>query len=276
MNLQFNWREFSISPFDRRKAYSLTIPLLFATFPSSAATIQLLFDAFIPDERVINSVADVLPPFYTSFIGDNRNFDVNATKSGQARLFSSVILDLETENPLISTFTDTSVSVGFRIENGLEVADELKSVPTSNITAIRQGDSIILDVFAEARNPLIEVNLPPGLETPPAQYDYRVILTQTENLLEYTLTGTTKAYPAYSVFIEDQPILLNTAGDESDLIFVTETIAEIQGQIDIPEPIPEPYSSSITYYLVVIGTVLLFRKRNIPNNFKNSKKHFLK
>ena len=211
---------------------------------AKAATIELFFDAFIPDARAINSAADVLPPFYTSFIGDDRGFDVLATKRGKARLFTSVTLDLAAKNPLIDTLTDTSVTIGFRLEDGKEVADELKSVPTSNITATRQNDSIILDVFAEARNPLIEQNLPPNIETPPAQYDYQIILSQTENFLEYTLTGTTRAYPAYSVYIEETPILLNPAGDNPDLLFVSEPINLQQGEITLTaESIPEPFSS---------------------------------
>ncbi|MDY6902268.1 MAG: hypothetical protein SWZ49_29990 [Cyanobacteriota bacterium] len=229
--------------------------VLFSPLPAAAATIKLYFDAFIPEKRAVNSAADVLPPFYTSFIGDARDFDLNATIDGQSRLFTQVTLDTAAENPLIDTFTNTSVTIGFREENGVEVADELKSVPTSNVTANRVDNSIVLHVFAEARNPLIEQNLPPDIDTPPASYDYQIILTQTENLIDYTLTGSTRAYPAYSVFIEDTPILLNPAGETSDLLFVTEPIRQRQGQItQTPESIPEPPS--------VIGFLILALSRD--------------
>ncbi len=251
------------------KAWKIALCLLlifgiFSPQSAKAATIQLFFDAFIPDERAANSAADVLPPFYTSFIGDNRGFDFNATQKGLARLFTNVTLDLEAENPLINTFTDTSVTVGFRLENGQEVADELKSFPTSRVTANRLENSIVLDVFAEARNPLIEQNLPPDIETPPAQYDYEIILTQTENLLDYTLTGTTRAYPAYSIFIEQTPILLNPAGDTPDLLFVTEPISQRQGQIAIvSESIPEPPTLIGLLIMGVWGHTRLFLSKKI-------------
>lgn len=73
-------------------ATTMSVVVIEAT-PALAANIALYFDAFIPDERVINPVAEVLTPFYTSFIGDNREFDLEATQAGQARLFTRVLLD---------------------------------------------------------------------------------------------------------------------------------------------------------------------------------------
>ncbi len=183
--------------------------------PAPAATIALYFDAFIPDERAPNPVSEILPPFYTSFIGDNREFDLEATQAGQARLFTRVLLDLETDEPLIESFTDTSPSLGFRIENGEEVSDILKSLPTSAITAERDGDAILLNVFAEACNPLIESFLPPDAPpVSPAQYNYQISLSRTDDFLNYTIAGTIREYPAYSASIADVPVLLNQSVED--------------------------------------------------------------
>ncbi len=80
-------------------ATTVNVVLTEAT-PASAAILSLYFDAFIPEERAPNPVSEVLPPFYTSFIGDDRGFDLEATQSGQARLFTQVLLDLEADEPL--------------------------------------------------------------------------------------------------------------------------------------------------------------------------------
>ena len=234
-----------------------TLVCVFTPKSVSAATIQLFFDAFIPEERAINPAADILPPFYTSFIGDNRGFSSSATRAGEARLFTNVTLDLDAPEPLIGSFTDTSTTIGFRLEDGVEVADEFKSTPSSNVTATRDENIITLDVFAEARNPLIEQNLPPDIETPPAQYDYQITLEQTENAIDYTLTGFTRAYPAYSVYLEDAPILLNPTVPDSNLLFVEEPIAEIQGQIVQTKPVDEPANFT---GLLVLGTLLFFSR----------------
>ena len=238
-------------------AFCSTLVLVSLPKSVSAATIQLFFDAFIPEERAINPAADILPPFYTSFIGDNRGFSNSATRSGEARLFTNVTLDLDAPEPLISSFTDTSTTIGFRLEEEIEVADEFKSTPNSRVTAIRNDNSIILDVFAEARNPLIEQNLPPDIETPPAQYDYQITLEPTENAIAYTLAGFTRAYPAYSVYIEDTPILLNPTVPDSNLLFLTEPIAETRGQIAIATSVSEPANFT---GLLVLGSLLLFSK----------------
>ena len=245
----------------RRLFFTFCSTLTFVLLPKlvSAATIQLFFDAFIPDERVANPAADILPPFYTSFIGDNRGFSSSATQAGEARLFTNVTLDLDASEPLIDTFTDTSTTIGFRSEGGVEVADEFKSTPNSSVTATRQDNLITLDVFAEARNPLIEQNLPPDIETPPAQYSYQITLEPKNNAIAYTLTGFTRAYPAYSVYIEDTPILLNPTVPDSNLLFVTEPIAEIQGQIALTESVNEPANF---IGLLLLGTLLYGIKRN--------------
>ena len=253
------------TPYKKRKylffaVYSALVCVLIPR-SVSAATIQLFFDAFIPEERVINPAADILPPFYTSFIGDNRGFSSSATQAGEARLFTTVTLDLDAPEPLINTFTDTSTTIGFRLEEGIEVADELKSTPNSSVTAVRDDNLITLDVFAEARNPLIEQNLPPDIETPPAQYDYQITLEQTENALDYTLTGFTRAYPAYSVYIEDTPILLDPTVPDSNLLFVEEPIAEIQGQIARTESVNEPANF---IGLSILGALLYSSRRKKP------------
>jgi hypothetical protein len=240
-------------------ATTVTIVMIEAT-PTPAATLALYFDAFIPEERAPNPASEVLPPFYTSFIGDNRGFDLEATQSGQARLFSRVVLDLEADKPLIESFTDTSPSVGFRIENGEEVSDTLKSASTSVITATRSGDEILLNVFAEARNPLIELFLPPDAPpVPPAQYDYQILLAGTGNFLDYTLSGTTREYPAYSTYIADTPVLLNLSGDNPVQLGVIEPIEPIQGQIAIaPTAVPEPTPLA---GLAMLGGLLALKRR---------------
>ncbi|MGK7948893.1 MAG: hypothetical protein AB4368_08840 [Xenococcaceae cyanobacterium] len=65
---------------------SLLFSVIIPSQSAKAATIELFFDAFIPDARAINSAADVLPPFYTSFIGDDRGFDILATQKGYKKI----------------------------------------------------------------------------------------------------------------------------------------------------------------------------------------------
>ncbi len=248
-------------------ATTVNVVLTEAT-PASAAILSLYFDAFIPEERVPNPLSEVLPPFYTSFIGDDRGFDLEATQSGQARLFTQVLLDLEADEPLISSFTDTSPTVGFRIENGEEVSDTLKSAPTSAITATRSGDAILLNVFAETRNPLIEVFLPPDAPpVPPAQYNYQISLARTGNFLDYTFSGTTREYPAYSAYIADTPLLLNPSGEEPFQLDVIEPIEPIQGRIALASTtVPEPTTLA---GLAILGGLLALKRRTVRHSIKS-------
>ena len=206
---------------------------------AQAAQIRLDFDAFIPSARVTNPVADTLPPFFTEFIGDDRGFSLEATRNGQSRLFSQVILDTDMPNPLVSSFTEAGTSVGFLQQDGIETSQSLQDTPTSSVEATRIDEqTILLEIEAQAVNPLIEAFIPPEIEVevPPAEYVYDIELTLLDGAIDYALSGTTKAYPNYSAFLNGVPILQNEIdSDDSNLLCVIEPVSA-SGTVAVNEP----------------------------------------
>lgn len=193
---------------------------MLALAPSvQAAQLTFGFDAFIPTPRVVNPVADVLPPFFTEFIGDDRDFDVDATLNGEAHLFTQVVLDTDAPDLIVSTDSGSGTTIGFLIEEGVEVFQSAQATPTVAVEATRVSeDEILLEVAARATNPLIENFLPPEVEVFPAEYIYDIALTFLDEGISYDLTGTTREYPSYSVFLNRSPLLLNPANGEDSLL----------------------------------------------------------
>ena len=176
--------------------------------------LTLDFDAFIPTERVTNPAAEILPPFFTEFAGDNRDFSLEATRNGQSRLFAQVVLDTESPDLIVSSFAEAGTSTGFLEQNGVEVSQSDKTTPISSFEATRVDErNIRLKVTVRGKNPLIENFLPPDTETSPAEFIYDIDLTLCDEGISYDLVGTNRAYPSYSVFLNGEPILQNPADD---------------------------------------------------------------
>lgn len=204
---------------------------------AQAAQLSLAFDAFIPTARVINPVADVLPPFFTEFIGDNRDFDLNATLNQEARLSTQVVLDTDTPDLIVSSSTVAGTTIGFLLENGVETSLSDRTEPISSVEATRISDSeILLKVAASATNPLVDNFLPPDVIVPPAEYVYDVALTFLDEGIGYDLVGVNREYPSYSVFLNQTPILLNAAnGTDPNLLANIESVSA-QGIVAVHEP----------------------------------------
>ena len=209
------------------QSFGLALGIVLLSPAAQAAQLTFAFDAFIPSPRVVNPVAEVLPPFFTEFVGDDRDFDVDATLNGEARLFTQVVLDTEAPNPLVSSFSEAGTTVGFLMQDGLERSQSAQTTPTSAVQATRTGENeILLQVLARATNPLIDDFLPPEIPVPPAEYVYDITLMLLDGRVAYDLTGTTRAFPNYSVFLERTPLLLNPAnGDDSQLLAVIEPVS---------------------------------------------------
>lgn len=204
---------------------------------ASAAQLIFGFDAFIPTARVDNPLAEVLPPFYTEFIGDDRDFDRDATLNGEARLFTQVVVDTDAPDLIVSTFTAAGTTLGFFVEDGVEVTQSAQATPTSRVEARRMDPNTIrLAVAASATNPLIENFLPPDAEAFPAEYRYDITVTLRDDSIHYSLIGTTREYPSYSVYLNQAPLLLNPAdGEDARLLGNLEPVSAT-GVVPIPEP----------------------------------------
>ncbi len=229
---------------------------------AQAARLTLDFDAFIPTERVANPAVDLLPPFFTEFVGDNRGFSLEATRNGQSRLFSQVVIDTQSPDLIVSSFAEAGTSVGFLEQNGVEVSQSDKTTPVSSFEATRVGEnSIKLKVAAQATNPLIEKFLPPDIETTPAEFIYDIDLTLSDDGIIYDLTGTNRAYPNYSVFLNGEPILLNPTDDVNnpELLNVIESV-QASGKVSVAA-VNEP-SSLLGLGLIAIA-VLLWNLRSV-------------
>lgn len=218
---------------------NIGVILSLLTIAPTAQATQLTFgfDAFIPTARVDNPLAETLPPFFTEFIGDDRDFDLEATLSGQSRLFTQVVLDTDAPNPLVSTVSGSGTTVGFLMENGTEVSQSAQATPTSSVEVTRiNPNEILLKVAASATNPLIDNFLPPDVEAIPAEYIYDIALTFLDNEIEYELTGTNREYPSYSVFLNQTPILLNPANGENALLLGNVETVNASGTVSVNEP----------------------------------------
>lgn len=204
---------------------------------AEAVQIKLGFDAFIPTARVANPLAEVLPPFFTEFIGDNRSFSLEATRNGEARLFSQVVLETDNPNLILSAFSEAGTTVGFRLENGVEVSQSARTTPISSIEAARTGENeIFLKVAASATNPLIDDFLPPEVEVFSAEYIYDIRLTILSNGIGYDLVGTNREFPNYSVFLNQAPILLNPANGTDSLLLGNIEPVSAKGTVTVSEP----------------------------------------
>ena len=245
----------------RFEIVGLTLSLSLIAPASRAAQLTLNFDAFIPTPRIANPVANELPPFFTEFIGDDRDFDLVATQNGEARLFTEVVLDTDAPDPLVSSSTGGGTTVGFLIQDGVEVAQSAQAPTASSVTATRLSDNqILLEVAASATNPLIENFLPSDISVPPAEYVYDITLTQQADGLAYDLVGTNREYPSYSVFLNEVPILLNTAnGDDSTLLSNVESVST-SGVLLNPEAaaVAEP---ATLLGIGLVAAVIIQRKR---------------
>lgn len=210
-----------------------------AAAPAAQATqLTFDFDAFIPTERVTNPAAELLPPFFTEFKGDNRDFSLEATRSGRSRLFSQVVIDTENPELIISSFAQAGTSVGFLEQDGVEVSQSDRTTPISSFTATRVDDRTIkLEVAARATNPLIDNFLPPDVENTPAEFIYDIDLTLSDNGVDYELVGTNRAYPNYSVFLNGEAILLSETEDAGnpELLRIIEPV-EASGTVSVNEP----------------------------------------
>lgn len=219
------------------KAIGTIFGLLIAPTAAQAAQISLGFDAFIPTARIANPVAQTLPPFFTEFIGDNRDFDLDATLSGKARLSTQVVLDTDAPDLLVSMSSTAGTTVGFLQQAGVEVSQSDRTTPVSSVEAVRISDrEILLKVAASATNPLITNFLPPEIEVPPAEYVYDITLTLLEGGIGYDLVGTNREFPSYSVFLNQTPILLNPADAEDATLLGNLESVSASGIVAVNEP----------------------------------------
>ncbi|MEO1637500.1 MAG: PEP-CTERM sorting domain-containing protein [Cyanobacteria bacterium J06631_9] len=231
-----------------------------------AAKLTFNFDAFIPTPRVANPVADVLPPFFTEFTGDGRGFDFEATRNGESRLFTEVVLDTEADNPLVSAFTSGGLSVGFLTVDGVEVSQSAQAIATSTVSATRLSDrQLSLQIAASTQNPLIVNFLPPEVPAEavaPAEYIYDVELELFDDGVGYELTGTNREYPSYSAFLNGTPILTNPAGaGGSSLLEVIEPVSA-SGFVSLPKAtdVNEP---ATLLGLGLAAAAIAYKKRNV-------------
>ena len=241
---------------------SRVIGLIFAFVTAApaaqAARLTFDFDAFIPTKRVANPAAELLPPFFTEFKGDNRDFSLDATRNGQARLFSQVILDTDSPDLIASSFAEAGTSVGYLEENGIEVSQSDRTTPISSFTATRVSDrNIRLEVAVRGTNPLIDKFLPPDVENTPAELIYTIDLTLSDSGIGYELIGTNRAYPSYSVFLNEEPILLNPANDvdNPELLGVIEPV-RASGTVAI-EPVRASGTVAVDESVSLLGLGLL-------------------
>lgn len=204
---------------------------------AQAAQFTLTFDAFIPTARVDNPAAEVLPPFFTEFIGDNRDFDLNATINGEARLSTQVVLDTDRPELIVNSSSEAGTTIGFLVADGVETFQSDRTTPISSVEATRVSDhEILLRVAASATNPLIDNFLPPEVVVPPAEYIYDIALTLLDEGIGYNLNGTNREFPSYSVFLNQTPILLNPAnGEDPNLLGNIESVSA-SGVVAVNEP----------------------------------------
>ncbi|MGB3291406.1 MAG: hypothetical protein WBB01_00275 [Phormidesmis sp.] len=243
------------------KAVGIVFSLITIAPTAQAAQITFGFDAFIPTARIDNPVAEVLPPFFTEFIGDNRDFNREATFNGEARLFTQVVLDTDAPDPLVSALSEAGTTVGFLLKDGVEVSQSDKTAPISSVEATRMSQrEILLKVAASATNPLVDNFLPPEVEVPPAEYIYDIALTLFDGGIGYNLVGTNREFPSYSVFLNQTPILLNPANADDALLLGNIEPVSAMGTVSVDEPVKvnEPVS------LIALGMMgfLLVRKKN--------------
>ena len=230
---------FKGSPMKTSKVIGLIFAIVTVAPPAQAARLTFDFDAFIPTKRVTNPAAELLPPFFTEFKGDDRDFSLEATRNGQARLFSQVVLDTDSPDLIASSFAEAGTSVGYLEENGIEVSQSDRTTPISSFAATRVSDrNIKLEVAVRGTNPLIDKFLPPDVENTPAEFIYNIDLTLSDDGIDYELAGTNRAYPSYSVFLNGEPILLNPANDvdNPELLGVIEPV-EARGTVAVDEPV---------------------------------------
>lgn len=237
---------------------------------AQAARLVLDFDAFIPTERVVNPAAERFPPFFTAFAGDNRDFSLEATRKGQSRLFSQVVLDTDSPDLIVSSFAEAGTSIGFLEQDGVEVSQSDKTTPTSSFKATRVDErNIKLEVAVSGTNPLIEKflppDLPPDVEISPAEFIYDIDIALSDNGVSYDLTGTNRAYPSYSVFLNREPILQNPAdGDNPELLGVIEPV-NASGSISaiaVNEPSPLFGLGLVAGFGLVAAPILRWRSKH--------------
>ncbi|MEO1621149.1 MAG: PEP-CTERM sorting domain-containing protein [Cyanobacteria bacterium J06632_3] len=247
---------------------SITLGLSMIAPAARAAKLTFNFDAFIPAPRVVNPVADVLPPFFTEFTGDGRGFDFEATRNGESRLFTEVVLDTEAEDPLVSASTSGGISVGFLTVDGVEVSQSAQAIATSTVSATRLSDrEILLQVAARTQNPLIVNFLPPEVPAEavaPAEYIYDIALELSDDGVSYELTGTNRGFPSYSAFLNGTPILANPAGDEgSSLLEVLEPVST-SGFVEVSEATNVNEPATLLGLGIVAAAIARKRKHLTP------------
>jgi len=177
--------------------------------------IDVYVDSFIPFDRIENPSPVTIPPdttYYHAFMGDGkyRGF----IKGGSSRMYSSVVVDLCAENPLIIQSHDTGTTTGYRhvtittrkvpwydlftaAFRIIEVSDSAKASTEDMEESVEKLDGccVKIKIDGAASDPLITLS-------PDADYHYVVTLCCEESgQIKYKITGRHDGFPSFSIFI---------------------------------------------------------------------------
>jgi hypothetical protein len=184
------------------------------------ALVDIYVDAFIPGVRVDNPVFGWdSPTGYYAFKGDNRtgsNGNALFMKGGSARMWSSVVVELDAAEPLLHNEHDTQESVGYFIKpvfsNGglhfVEASDTAKASPDNmRESASRVGrpikgvppdflpaDFLTVFIYGKSANPLVAF-------APPILYNFAITLSAKQNLITYEIHGVHDYFPSFEIYI---------------------------------------------------------------------------
>jgi len=174
---------------------------------TSGALVDIWIESFIPQKTITNPAPSVPPWNYFAFAGDDRmdaqGNAIFAKGSPRQRMWTSVVLDLDTTNPIQHQDHDTGITTGYTISGLSWMGGTLQPVlgkrtgkaSTKGMfeSALKTGSTVRLTIDGKAADPLIPA--------PPTLLHFDIWLSTDQGKLTYTMSGYHDYFPACEMYI---------------------------------------------------------------------------
>jgi hypothetical protein len=165
--------------------------------------VNIYADAFIPSATIANPgcvTLGCLPGSggYRTFAGDNRG--ISPTPGGSYRIAQAITVNASpgASSPVISTWSDTGVTTGYDSSGQPHYGKASTSGLTE--TATENANGVTVQIDGSAGNPLVPVSVFGQI----GQTYTVTISPAADNMINYSVTGATKYFPGYELYIGSQ------------------------------------------------------------------------